>query len=195
MSDIRERLLEATFHEIHEYGYHAASLSRILKKAEAKKGSMYHYFSSKKEMALVMIEEKLKARSEKYWLSLSTCKKDYLAFLISMLQDTKKHDFTKGCPLGNLLQQCSSGDEDFLFLLKEALSNMQKLFEGILQKACDAKEISNIDVKSTALFIISSLQGALLLSKQSASSYEFDICMQQVEVYLLNLAPASKKQC
>ena len=60
MSDIRERLLEATFHEIHEYGYHAASLSRILKKAEAKKGSMYHYFSSKKEMALVMIEEKLK---------------------------------------------------------------------------------------------------------------------------------------
>jgi len=187
MSDIREKLLEATFHEIHEYGYHAASLSRILTSAGVKKGSMYHYFSSKKDMALVMIEEKLKKRTEQYWQSLATCKKDYLTFLISMLQDRKKHNFLKGCPLGNLLQQCSSGDEDFIFLLKEALSTMQVLFDDILQKACNAKEIPIIDTKAVALFIISSLQGALLLSKQSASSYEFDICMKQVEVYLLNL--------
>ena len=55
----REKLLEVAFDEIYHNGYNGTSIDKILKKASMNKGSMYHFFKSKKELALVVIEEKL----------------------------------------------------------------------------------------------------------------------------------------
>lgn len=191
MSDIRNKLIEATFQEVYEKGYHAASLSSILNRAKAKKGSMYHYFSSKKEMVLVMINEKIKERIENNWKELESCTTHILDLLISILKDTTARDFTKGCPLGNLLQECSSEDSDFSDLLNEILGNWSELFEQTLKKAYEVGEIIKIDFKNTALFLIASLEGALLISKQSGTSKEFDICMNQLELYLLSFKKSS----
>ncbi len=92
MSDIRSRLIEATFQEVYSKGYNAASLSSILKSANAKKGSMYHYFSSKKEMVLVMIEEKIKTRVEENWIKLENCEHDILKLLISIIKESANRD-------------------------------------------------------------------------------------------------------
>ncbi|OUR74666.1 hypothetical protein A9Q76_00605 [Arcobacter sp. 31_11_sub10_T18] len=185
MSDIRSRLIEATFQEVYSKGYNGASLASILESAKAKKGSMYHYFSSKKEMVLVMIEEKIRTRVEQNWVKLENCEKDILNLLISIIKESANRDFTKGCPLGNLLQECSCEDKDFSDILNEIFSNWSALFEQTLKKAHQNGEIIEINYKNTALFLISSIEGALLISKQSGSSKEFDICMKQLEIYLL----------
>ena len=55
----REKLLTVAFDEIYQNGYSATSVDKILKKAQMNKGSMYHFFKSKKALALAVIEEKL----------------------------------------------------------------------------------------------------------------------------------------
>lgn len=191
MSDVRNKLIEATFQEVYSKGYQSASLSAILNTAGAKKGSMYHYFSSKKEMVLAMIEEKIKTRVEANWKELELCEDKILELLISILKESSNRDFTKGCPLGNLLQECSTQDKDFSVLLNEIFNNWSELFEQTLEKAYNKNEIIKINFKHTALFLIASMEGALLVSKQSGSSKEFDICMNQLELYLLGFKKSS----
>lgn len=184
MQTIRTKLIDATFKEVISKGYSAASLSNILTTSGCTKGSMYHYFKSKKELVLAMIEEKIEKRTKEYWQSLETINVDILNFLISLLQDTSKRDFSQGCPLGNLLQESLINDDDFAKLLKSIFAQWRDLFEQTLQKAIDNNEIKNINTKEVSLFLIASFEGALLLSKQSKSSIEFDICVKQLEIYL-----------
>lgn len=187
MSDIRQRLIDATFEEVYTKGYHAASLSCILKTAQAKKGSMYHYFSSKKHMVLEMIKEKVQKQNKNFWIELDSCEDNIISSLILILKNTSNRDFANGCPLANLLQECSSDEKDFLELLNSIFSDWDKLFQEALKKAINNNEIRDVDVKSTSLFLIATIEGAILLSKRSASSYEYNICINQLELYLNSL--------
>ena len=48
MNNPREKLLDVAFNEIYHCGYNATSIDKILKQASMNKGSMYHFFKSKK---------------------------------------------------------------------------------------------------------------------------------------------------
>ena len=184
MQSTKERLIEATFQEVYSKGYNAASLSTILKAADVKKGAMYHHFSSKKEMVLAMIEQKVQQRIYNYWKDLETQQENIIEFIVSILKDTSNRDFKRGCPLGNLLQETLIDDKDFALVLKNIIEQWQALFESSLQKALELQEIKNVNVQELALFIIATLEGAILLSKNSCSSYEYDKCINHLENYL-----------
>jgi len=187
MQDIRTKLIDATYKEVFTNGYSATSLSHILKTSGCTKGSMYHYFKSKKELVLAMIEEKIAKKNRAYWQDLESIQTDILDFLIYMLKDTSKRDFAKGCPLGNILQESLINDEDFSKLVKHIFSQWQELFKKTLEKAKQNNEIKDIDTQNVSLFLIASFEGALLLSKQSQSSKEYDICIEQLIIYLNSL--------
>ncbi|MEM7205117.1 MAG: TetR family transcriptional regulator C-terminal domain-containing protein [Planctomycetota bacterium] len=55
-TDTRERLLDAGAELFVRKGFHGCGLSEILKLASVPKGSFYHYFSSKEEFGVVLIE-------------------------------------------------------------------------------------------------------------------------------------------
>ncbi len=185
MEDIRTRLIEATFQEVFSKGYNKASLSDILKKANTKKGSMYHYFPSKKNMVLTMIEEKIENRLKIKWEVLENKNKDILDCFIAILKDTSSWDLTSGCPLGNLLQEFLNEDEEFQQLLNKILDKWQTQFINILQKAKDNNELKeDINIEELAIFLISLIQGALLLTKKYPTNKLFIASMNQVVSYI-----------
>ncbi len=185
MQDVRTRLIEATFQEIFSKGYTGASLANILNRAEVKKGAMYHYFPSKKDMVLAMIDEKLAQRIEKKWKDVANTNEDIIESLISILQDVNSWDLTNGCPLGNLLQEPLEQDEDFAQILTSILDNWRNLFANILQKAKENKQLNeNVDTNQCATFLIASIEGALLLSKKYKDNKDFESCMNQLTLYL-----------
>lgn len=70
----RQKLIDATYEEVYSHGYQGAALADILSNAGVHKGSMYHFFPNKKEMALSAIKEKIAHRFgsimelNKHWL-------------------------------------------------------------------------------------------------------------------------------
>ena len=185
MQDIRTRLIEATFNEIYTNGYHGTSLANILKSADTKKGSMYHYFSSKKEMVLAMIEEKVELRIKKRWQELSSRDTNIIDFLISILNDTDNIDLEKGCPLGNLLQESLNDDEDFAEILTQILNNWKDIFLVVLEKALENGELKkDIQIDKCATFLIAGIEGALLISKKTKDRKDYIDCMNQLIFYL-----------
>jgi TetR/AcrR family transcriptional repressor of nem operon len=186
MSQVREKLIEATFEEVFTSGYNAASLANILNKAEVKKGAMYHYFPSKKQMVLAMIEEKHLLRIEEKWKLLINESKDVISVLVSILHDTKSWDLKNGYAFGNLLQEPLEHDEEFANLLMSVLDNWKNLFINALEKEKDQIN-QNINTKQCSTFIIATLEGAILLSKKSEDTEDFEDCMVKVTNYLNTL--------
>lgn len=56
-SDTKERLLEVAFDLIWEQSYGSVSVDQICARADVNKGSFYHYFPSKSELAVAAYEE------------------------------------------------------------------------------------------------------------------------------------------
>jgi TetR/AcrR family transcriptional repressor of nem operon len=188
MEDIRTRLINATFDEIYTHGYHATSLANILKSANTKKGSMYHYFSSKKELVLAMIEEKLESRIEKRWKELSNRDTNIIDFLVDTLNDTNNIDLQRGCPLGNLLQESLDEDKEFEEILTNILKRWKEIFISIFQKAVQNDELQNdIDIEKCTVFLIAGIEGALLIAKKTQERKDYEDCMNQLTFYLNSL--------
>ncbi|WP_419764401.1 MAG: TetR/AcrR family transcriptional regulator [Arcobacter sp.] len=188
MQDIRTRLIEATFQEVFSNGFKGASQANILKKADTKKGSMYHYFPSKKDMVICMIEEKIGKRIEKKWEDLLSCEDNIIDNFIFILIDPNSWDLKDGCPLGNLLQESLDYDEDFAKTLNTILENWKKQFSNILNKAIENKELNpDIEIEKVATFLIASIEGALLIAKKSEDIKDFENTINQLVFYINSL--------
>lgn len=185
MSSVRDRLIDATFEEVFTTGYSASSLANILKRADVKKGAMYHYFPSKKDMVLTMIDEKLEQRIENKWMPLIKEEGDLIELLSKIIKDTKSWDLINGCPLGNLLQEPLGGDDDFAQILNSILGKWKSILTKTLQKAIQKEQIrTDLNIEQVSTFLIASIEGAILIAKKSKQEKDFEDCMDQLTNYL-----------
>ncbi len=171
----RDKLLDVTFSEVYKYGYSGASIANILKIAKVPKGSMYHHFSSKKEMVIMMIKERLAPKvREAFCVEVNDKSRsvELISFLfkkISKNETLVKH----GCPLHKLMFEMGSLDseitqlcyKEFIFIL----DNLTKIVELGKEKG----EIDIQDSKSLAKFIIISTWGALSVAPEYSSKEQF----------------------
>jgi AcrR family transcriptional regulator len=60
VSDARKRIVQAALKLFSTQGYHGTGIADILKESGVKRGSLYHHFSSKKELAFAAIDEQVR---------------------------------------------------------------------------------------------------------------------------------------
>ncbi len=183
----RQKLIDATFDEVFSHGYQGASLADILKKAGVHKGSMYHYFKNKKEMALTAIEEKISNRNFEKYDKVLKLDSDYLESFIKSIKDTKQRDFKRGCPIANIVQEMSNIDEDFNKTMKKIYENFRKYIKDILDLSVEEKEIKECDTTKLALYISAVLEGAILAVKASGDKQDYIDTISILEEYLNSL--------
>jgi len=182
METTREKLINATFDEVFSHGYQGASLSDILAKAGVHKGSMYHFFANKKEMALASIEETILQKFNERYGYVNACEHGYLEAFYTRLRDTSARDFKRGCPIANVVQEMSNIDEEFNTLMKSIYEVFRANVKTILDKAIEAKEMKVCDTKKLALFITSTVEGAILAAKASGNAQDYvDVIEELIE--------------
>ncbi|RBQ29881.1 TetR/AcrR family transcriptional regulator [Aliarcobacter vitoriensis] len=182
----RKDLINCTFDEIYTKGYQGASLTDILKNAKVHKGSMYHFFENKKEMAIASIKEKIYEKFVQRYSLILELEKDYLEAFIKSLKDTSSRDFEKGCPIANIIQEMSNIDEDFKVLMKEIYEALKSNIKNILDKAVEKDEIKECDTKKLSLYIASTLEGAILSAKASGNVEDYLDVIDILSSYLLS---------
>ncbi|MCX6052248.1 MAG: TetR/AcrR family transcriptional regulator [Campylobacterales bacterium] len=180
----RQKLIDAAFEEIYSYGYQGSALADILKKAGVHKGSMYHYFGNKKEMSLIAIQEKISARNFAKYNKILELNSGYLEELIKSIKDTTQRDFKRGCPIANIVQEMSNLDEDFNNTMKSIYEEFRRYVRNILDLAIETKEMKTCDTKKMALFITSTLEGAILSAKASGNAQDYIDTIEVLESYL-----------
>lgn len=185
--DTKSKLVKTAFNEIYENGYTATSIDKILKKAVMNKGSMYHFFKSKKELTLEVIKVHINNYIENKYSSLLLLEDNIIDSLIKLIKTKNQYNYTYGCRLNNLVQELSSKDEDFKIALEKVYFNFEKIMKTVLENAVKNKEISHPNINDLAIYVVASIEGCLATAKKSNSSDIYISCISQLEFYLNSL--------
>ena len=185
-NNTRKNLIDSAFSEIYSNGYQGASLTTILKNAKVHKGSMYHFFENKKDMALVCIKEKIYERFVQRYSLILALESGYLEAFINGLKDTSQRDFNKGCPIANIVQEMSNIDEDFKVLMEEIYQSFRKNIKDILDISIQKNEMKECDTRKLALYIASTLEGAILSAKATQNIQDYVDVIDILSSYIMS---------
>jgi TetR/AcrR family transcriptional repressor of nem operon len=169
-AETRALLIRAGLAVLTEKGYSSVGIDEILRAVAVPKGSFYHYFSSKENFGRVLIAEYSDyfARKLDHHFLNAACPP--LQRLRNFIEDAKqgmaKHDFRRGCLVGNLGQEMAVLPESFRCQLVDVFRDWQQRMERCLQEAQKAGEIAAaIDCAYLASFFWIGWEGAVLRAK------------------------------
>lgn len=183
----KEKLLEIAFEEIYHNGYGATSVDKILKKANMNKGSMYHFFKSKKELTLGMIEVHITNYIEEKYGQILKVEDNYIDKIMEVFRNRDKFNIHCGCRLNNLVQELSHRDSDFKIALEKAYLRFEQILEEGIKKAIDNGEIKHSNPKQLAIFSVACLEGCLATAKKSQDEKIFFTCIEELQNYFNSL--------
>jgi len=168
--DTRSDIISAGINLIYGQGFNATGLDSILKEAGVPKGSFYHYFKSKEEFGLAVIEyfaERFEQRLETFLEDDEVTPLNRIRnFLESGLARVTQNHCTKGCLIGNLGQEMADLNERFRSRLEEVFGMWRERFAACLIEAQKKGELSgDMDTYVVAGFILSGWEGAILRAK------------------------------
>ncbi len=168
--DTRSDIIRIGTELISRQGYNATGIEMVLKEAGVPKGSFYHYFKSKEEFGLAVMDVFADYYSQRMTALLQDAALSPLTRIRTLLQGSlerfNRNQCSKGCLIGNLGQEMADQNERFRARLDEIFDDWRKLFAGCLAEAQTAKELdSRLDAEAVASFILSGWEGAILRAK------------------------------
>ena len=168
--DTRSDIIRIGTELISRQGYNATGIEMVLKEAGVPKGSFYHYFKSKEEFGLAVMDVFADYYSQRMTALLQDAALSPLTRIRTLLQGSlerfSRNQCSKGCLIGNLGQEMADQNERFRARLDEIFDDWRKLFAGCLAEAQTAKELdSRLDAEALASFILSGWEGAILRAK------------------------------
>ena len=171
----RDKLLDVTFEEVYRYGYNGAGTASILTKAGVPKGSMYHHFSSKKEMVLCMIEERLVPKVRDFFDFKAQKNQSGLEILEYTFKKISKNKMLiiYGCPLHRLMFEMNALDSDIAKACEDEFDSLSNKLARILEFGMKDGSIKEGNSQEMASFIIASSWGYLSRPIAQSSSELF----------------------
>jgi len=168
--DTRTEIVRIGTDLISRQGYNATGIEAILKEAAVPKGSFYHYFRSKEDFGLAVIDhfaERFAQRLETFLQDEEVTPLNRIRnFLESGLAKVSQNSCTRGCLIGNLGQEMADLNERFRERLDQVFAMWRARFAACLRDAQKRGELSGeMDAEAVACFILSGWEGAILRAK------------------------------
>jgi TetR/AcrR family transcriptional regulator, transcriptional repressor for nem operon len=166
----REAILRAGVAALTEKGFGGSGLDEILRRAQAPKGSFYHYFPSKEAFgaeAIASYGAWFAARLDRHFLDESLAPLDRLrAFIADAEQGMRRHEFRRGCLVGNLGQEMAALPERFRDQLDAVFVDWERRLAACLSLAQARGDIgAGRDCARLAHFFWIGWEGAVLRAK------------------------------
>jgi TetR/AcrR family transcriptional regulator, transcriptional repressor for nem operon len=169
ISESKERLLAGAKELFLARGYAGTTVDAICEKAELTKGSFYHFFESKEDLALAVLEWSLQQSGQKLASGGHSQIADPLERAFAFLEDLERFSpelWSGGCLLGS-----------FALELAETNPRMQKAVAQLIQATTDAfadklQAISDLcpekpapTAAELAEALLGTLEGSIILAK------------------------------
>ena len=168
VSDAKERLLEAAKGLIWEQSYGAVTVDAICRRAKVQKGSFYHFFDGKSDLAVASLEADWQARrpvlEEIFSRNLPPVDR-LLKFFDHVyhcqLQLQRECGYVLGCPLFNLGSEVCTRDEKIRKKVLALVNGYIRYFESAIRDAQEEGSVSGDNAGLKARWLFSYFEGAL----------------------------------
>ena len=192
MSSKKQEIIRISREVIHSKGYQATSVSDIMAATNIGKGQFYHYFQSKHDLGLAVVEDLVKDWEEQLIIGILNTSDDPVTKLNQMLKWAEtshaEMEIKYGCAMGNLAIEMSAQNEEFRVQIEEFFNHWVNSVADILTEMVEDHHLDeSINPKKNAESIVSMIEGGILLmvSRQNIQVLQdiFEVIKQQ---YYLN---------
>jgi TetR/AcrR family transcriptional repressor of nem operon len=168
--DVRSAILEKGARIVHKKGFNHTGIQEILDAAGVPKGSFYHYFKSKEDFGLNLLDyyaayfisRAERQMTDKAGPPIKRLKDFFEGFRVFF----ESNGCELGCPIGNLSQEMGDLSPTFRKRLEEIFLIMRSRIEGVLNEALRVGELpGSLNARETADFIVNSWEGAIVRMK------------------------------
>lgn len=171
-SDARQKLLEVAFDLIWNNSYGSVSVDQICERANVKKGSFYHFFESKCDLAVTTYEEHWQAKQPEMdrIFSPQVPPLERISKWCGYIYEWQKKKAEQlghvcGCPYSSVGGEVATQDDKIRAKSEEMMVRMTKYLESTLTDAKAEDLIECADIKAAAKQVNSYILGAMLQAK------------------------------
>ena len=169
-----------------EKGYYGSTMDDIVAESRMSKGAIYHYYKSKKEVYLGVIE----SLENKYTAVFAEInKEDNSAKTLKKLFTTVSSQLKKDPTFFRSFStfwSISRHDKDFRNAIQNMYNRFQKFIELIIIEGIDNKEFKKVDPKISALSLILNLEGVFWFTLFESKDIDAETYIDQISDYILN---------
>jgi TetR/AcrR family transcriptional regulator, transcriptional repressor for nem operon len=140
-SDTKTRLLEATYSLMISKGYPATSIDDICERAGVSKGSVYHFFKSKEQLALAMLEFHMAGAKDEIeqGLDLAGCDGPERAIrYVKHVEERAEDIWREGCLIGSFALELAETNPEVRQRVSAIFRGMTDDFEQLFTPLCEA---------------------------------------------------------
>jgi len=180
--DTRTALLEAGMDIMVEKGYTNTGIQEVLVSIGVPKGSFYHYFDSKEDFAVQIIQHFDSTYSANLLRTLRNPDAKPLARLKIYCEIGKEkilaNECKRGCLIGNLSQEMAGQSEVLRESLSHVMGKWRDLFAACIEEGQKAGEIrSDAPAHDLAEVFLASWEGAVMRAKTTKCCSPIDVFM------------------
>jgi AcrR family transcriptional regulator len=193
----RERILEAAARLFHEQGYHPTGISTVLREAGVNSGSLYHFFPSKEDLLVGVLERYVALLRPEVLDPAEARARDPIARVFALLdlyrEGLRITGFNMGCPIGNLALELSDNHPKVRRWIERNFENWLAGVAAWIEAARDRLPRDS-DPKALAGFVLTVMEGAVMRSRAARSLSPFDESVARLREYFdLLLSPSPRK--
>ncbi|MEJ2481428.1 MAG: TetR/AcrR family transcriptional regulator [Acidihalobacter sp.] len=174
-TDTRQRILATARGLMHARSYTDVGVAEICTEAGVRKGSFYHFFPSKRDLALALLEQilddfRLRLLDEAFDPVLSPMQRidKWIELTYAVQQEwASSGGHVLGCPVGNLATELATQDEVLRVAIEQAFESLQERLIDTLKEAERSGELADVDAGATSQAMLAYLEGVLMLAKTS----------------------------
>ncbi len=167
--DTRQRLLENGLALLLEQGYNHFGLQALLTRTGVPKGSFYHYFESKEDFALQVVDRYMAGVHAGFDACLDDESLPPLARVrrfLELSRDSYREEGYLGCLLGALGQELCGVNERFRRRIESCLGQIAERFAACFEAAKRRGELpADADARKLADLLVDCWEGAALRSR------------------------------
>lgn len=185
-TETRERILEVARKLFWEQGYTATGIAQILRAADARSGSLYYFFPTKEDLLLAVLERYQDMLEPMVVRPVFEHVRDPIERIFGILDGYRRllvaTKYQHGCPIGNLALEVSNAQPPARKLLAENFTGWRKVIEQCLAGAAGCLPAS-LDREQLALFVLTTMEGAVMLARTYQSLEPYDAAIAQLRDY------------
>ncbi|MEM9450437.1 MAG: TetR/AcrR family transcriptional regulator [Cyanobacteria bacterium P01_E01_bin.6] len=186
--ETRSRIIEKSASLFNMQGYSGASMSDVMKVTGLKKGGIYNHFKSKDDLALTAFDFAAEQASRRY---IDAVKKSrgalakLHAIIATFYTSIDELQISGGCPLMNTAIESDDTHPALRDRVQQAMTRWRGLIARVVSQGIKTGEIrASVNPEAVATILISTLEGALMMTKLYGDRTYLEHAKNHLEEYL-----------
>lgn len=198
--ETRQRLVTAALELFWEKGYGSTSIADILGRAGANAGSLYHFFPTKQDLLLEVLDTYHACIGpmllEPAWAGIDDPIERVFALLARYRHLIELTECAYGCPIGSLALELHEPD----LPVRQRLANNFTAWTDAVERcyAAAAHVPAGVDVRRLAEYTLVTMEGAVMLTRTYRDANYFDRAIAELRAHVDRLlaprSPASRSR-